>query len=153
MYASTANDFQEENNNIATNSSRSDILALLTVLSADAESAVLLRVPSLSKVEARNFPLVHFPRCLCLVHEQLSVSLRCVKGRSYVNANISSIRSSRIVRYILSTTLPVTEIAPRRDSDKCQLLRLYSQFSFTKILKTLQVIIFTAFWRNVPRPS
>ena len=42
-----------------------------------------------------------------------------------------------MVSFILSTTFTVTEIPPQRDSAKSQLLRLYSQFSFTKILKAL----------------
>ena len=58
-----------------------------------------------------------------------------------------------MVSFILSTTYHVTEISPLRDSAKRQLLRLYSQFSFTKISKALQVLIFTIFWRNIRRPS
>ena len=42
-----------------------------------------------------------------------------------------------MVSFILSTTFSVTEIPPQSDSAKNQLLRLYSQFSFTKILKAL----------------
>ena len=72
---------REENNNITRNASRSDILTLLTLLSADTKSAVLLRVPSLTKVEVRNFPLLHFPRWLCLVHGQLAMSV--------INDNVS----------------------------------------------------------------
>ena len=49
---------REENNNITSNSSRSDILTLLTLLSAD----VFQRVPSLTKAEVRNFPLLYFPK-------------------------------------------------------------------------------------------
>ena len=49
------------------------------MLSADAKSAILLRVPSLNKVELRNFPLLHFPRWFCLVNGQLAISLRRVK--------------------------------------------------------------------------
>ena len=55
---------REDNNNITVNSSRSDILMLLILLSADAKSAVfyvLLRGPSLTKLEVRNFPLLRFP--------------------------------------------------------------------------------------------
>ena len=68
----SANDFRVrtkgKNNNITRNSSRFDILTLLTLLSADAKSAVLLRVSTLTKVQVHNFPLLHFPRWLCLVH-------------------------------------------------------------------------------------
>ena len=53
---------------------------LLTLLSADTKSAVFLRVPSLTIVEVRNFPLLHFPRWLCLVHGQLAISLQHGKG-------------------------------------------------------------------------
>ena len=60
---------------------------------------------------------------------------------------------SSMVSFILSTTFSVTEIPPRRDSPNCQLLPLYSQFWFTKILKALQVLTFTAFWRILSRPS
>ena len=78
-----ANDFwvrtNWQNNNITRNLSRSDILTLVTLLSADAKSAVLLMVPSLTKVKVRNFPLLHFPKWLCLVHGQLAMSLRRVK--------------------------------------------------------------------------
>ena len=73
---------REENKNITINSNRSDILTLLTLLSVDAKSAVLcvlLRVPSLTKVEVCNFPLLHFPRRLYLTQGQLGMSLRRVK--------------------------------------------------------------------------
>ena len=72
---------REENNNVTRNSSRSDILTLLTLLSADAKWAVLLRVPSITKVEVRkvDFPLLHFPKWLSLFHAQLAMSLRRVK--------------------------------------------------------------------------
>ena len=36
-------------------------------------------VPSLAKVEVRNFSLLHFPRWFCLVNGQLAMSLRRVK--------------------------------------------------------------------------
>ena len=48
-----------------------------------------------------------------------------------------SLRYSITFRFILSTNFSVTEIHPQRDSAKSDLLRLYSQFSFTKILKAL----------------
>ena len=46
-------------------------------------------VPSLTKVEVFNFPLLHFPTWLCLVHGQLVMSLGRVKRFIYVNANVS----------------------------------------------------------------
>ena len=69
----------EENNNITRNASRSDILTLLVLLSANAKSAVLLRVTSLTKVEVQNFLLLNFPAWFCLVHGQLAMSLRRAK--------------------------------------------------------------------------
>ena len=42
-----------------------------------------------------------------------------------------------MLSFILSTTFSVTEILPQRSSAKIQLLRLYSQFSFAKMLKAL----------------
>ena len=56
-----------------------NIINILTLLSADPKSAILLRVPSLTKVEVRNFPLLYFPRWFCLVNGQLAMSLRRVK--------------------------------------------------------------------------
>ena len=38
---------------------------------------------------------------------------------------------------MVSFILKLTKICHQRDSSKSQLLRLYSQFSFTKMLKTL----------------
>ena len=49
------------------------------MLNADAKSAILLRVPSLTKVEVCNFPLLHFPRWFCLVNGQLAMSQRRVE--------------------------------------------------------------------------
>ena len=79
----------EENNNITRNSSTSDVSTLLTLLSADAEWATLLSVLSLTKVEVGNFLLLHFLRWHRLVHGQPDMSMRYVKGWSYVNANAS----------------------------------------------------------------
>ena len=83
IFQLSANDFRVgtkgKNNNITRNSSRSNILRLLTLLSADAKLAVPLRVPSLTKVQLRNFPLLHFPKWLCLIHGKLAVSLQQVK--------------------------------------------------------------------------
>ena len=47
-----------------------NIINILTWLSADAKSAILLRVPSSTKVQVCNFSLLHFPRWLCLVKFQ-----------------------------------------------------------------------------------
>ena len=56
-----------------------NIINILTLLSADAKSAILLRVPSLTKVQVRNFPLLLFPRWFCLVNRHFALSLRHVK--------------------------------------------------------------------------
>ena len=111
------------------------------MLIADAKSAVLLRVPSLIKVAVRNFPLLHFPRWLCLVHGQLAISPRRVK-RSFIRKcqfSLSSIFNNGqfYLKYYF--------LRHRVYSSKCQLLRLCSQFSFTKTLKVLQALIFTHF--------
>ena len=79
----SVNDFQvganRKNNNITRNSSRSNILILLTLLSAVTKLAVLLRVLPLTKVQLRNFPLLHFTKWLCLFLGQLAMPLRRVK--------------------------------------------------------------------------
>ena len=56
-----------------------DIINILKLLSPDAKWAILLRLPSLVKVEVHNFSLLHFLRWFCLVNGQLAMSLRCVK--------------------------------------------------------------------------
>ena len=83
---------------------------------------------STTKVQVHNFPLLHFPKWLCLVHAKLAISLRCVKSLVICKCKclFLSLRYSTMVSFILSTTFSVTEIHPRRDSAKCQLLRLYS---------------------------
>ena len=107
---------REENNRITRNSSRSDILTLLTLLSADARSAVLLRVLSLTKAEVRNFPLLCFPKWLCLVHGQLAMSLRRVKGSVLCKCQcfcLSYIQQWPVLSYVLlslSHKFPIEEI-------------------------------------------
>ena len=141
------------NYNITRNSSRSDILILLTLLSVDAKS-VVLRVLSLTKVRVRNFSLLHFLKWLCLVDGQLAISLLRVKCLPFVNANVSVVlifNNGQLYRkyyFLCYRDFPL-----KRFSYVSILLLLYSQFSFTKILKALQVLIFKTFWRNVARPS
>ena len=65
----------EENNNTTRNSTRSDILTLLALMSADAKSAEPQRVSSLTKVEVHNFLLLHFPKWFCLGHGQFFMPL------------------------------------------------------------------------------
>ena len=66
-------------NNITRKSSRYDMLTLLTLLSVNAKSTVLLKVPSLTKVQVHNFPLLYFPKWLYLVYRHLAMSPRHVK--------------------------------------------------------------------------
>ena len=83
---------------------------------------------STTKVQVHNFPLLHFPKWLCLVHAQLAIFLRCVKRLVICKCKclFLSLRYSTMVSFILWTTFSLTEIHPRRDSAKCELLRLYS---------------------------
>ena len=71
---------------------QSDISTLLTLLNADAKSAALLRVPSLTKVELRNISLLHFPKCF-QIPKQFMDNFQCLcdvwKGWSYLNVNVS----------------------------------------------------------------
>ena len=67
----------EKNNSTARNASKSDTLKLFTLLSADAKSAVVVRVPSSTKVEGCSFSSLHFPKWLCLIHGY--VSAKCGK--------------------------------------------------------------------------
>ena len=147
---------RDENNNVKINSSRSDILTLLTLLSADVKSTVLLRIPSLTKVELCNFQLLHFPKCFqvpkCFMDNALYLC-NIWKGRSWVNANVSVSSIFNNDQFYLRYYFLRQRTPPRKDSAKSQLLRLYSKFSFIKVLKALQVLIFTTFWRNVTRPS
>ena len=56
-----------------------NIINILTLLSADAKSATLLRARTLTKVKVRNLPLLDFVRRVCLVNGQLVTSLGLVK--------------------------------------------------------------------------
>ena len=56
-----------------------NIINILTLLSADAKSATLLRARTLTKVKVRNLPLLDFVRRVCLVNGQLVTSLGRVK--------------------------------------------------------------------------
>ena len=125
---------REENSNITRNASRSDVLTLLTLLSADAKSAVLLQVPSLIKVEeVHNFMLLHFPRWLCLINGQPAMSLRRVKWSviyKYQCFYLYDIQKWSVSSWVLLSSPQKSPLW--RESAKCQLLLLYSQFSFRK---------------------
>ena len=113
---------------------------ILTLLSADAKSAVLLRVSSLTKVEVRNFPLLHYSRWVCFVDGQLAMSLRRVKRSVICKFHCFSLHYSIRVISVLSTTFSVTEIFPLKESIAMSLFAI-----FTKMLKALQFFIFVAF--------
>ena len=56
-----------------------------------------------------------------------------------------------MVSFFLCTTFFVTEIPPSRDLAKCELLRLYFQFLFAKLLKTLQFFVFKILLEEHPK--
>ena len=79
----------EENNNITRKASRSDLLTLLTLLSADAKSAVVLRVPSLTKAKYAISRCYTFPDGSVWFMDNLLCLCDVLKRRSYVNVNVS----------------------------------------------------------------
>ena len=123
------------------------IINILTLLSADAKSDILVRVPSLTKAEVRNFPLIHFPRWFCLVNGQLFMSLQRVK-RSVIR-KIQCFCLFDIQQWsVLSQVL----LSPSQKSPLNPSLKRFSKVSvatstlsfFTKMLKPLQFVIFVA---------
>ena len=66
-----------------------NIINILKLLGAGAKSAILLRVPSLTKVEVRNFSLLIFPDGSFWLVDNLLCLCDLWKGRSYVNSNVS----------------------------------------------------------------
>ena len=62
---------------------------ILTLLSADAKSAMLLMVPSLNKVEVRNSPLLQIAYGSVWLMDNLVCLCDVWKGRSYVNSHVS----------------------------------------------------------------
>ena len=70
-----------------------------------------------------------------------------------LNSNVSESLILKNGQFILSTSFSVSKISPLKDSVKSQLLRLYSQFLFLKILRALQFFTLMTFWKNVLRPS
>ena len=141
----------EENSNILVNSNRSDILTLLALLSVDAKSAVLLRVPSLTKVEYTISRCHIFPNDSVWLMGKLLCLCNMWKGRSYVNANVSVSSIFNNGQFYLKYYFLCPKTPPGRNSAKRQLLLFYSQLSFIKILKALQVLIFKTFWKTGPR--
>ena len=124
-----------------------NIINILTLLSPDAKSAILLRVPSLTKVEVRNFRLLHFSRWFCLVNGQLAMSLQRLK-RSVI-CKIQCFCLFDIQQWsVLSQVL----LSPSQKSALNPSLKRFSKVSvatstfsfFTKMLKPLQFVIFVA---------
>ena len=110
-----------------------NILNTLTLLSADAKSAILLRVPSLTKVEVGNFLWLHFMRWFYeMILFGYWTSLGHVKKSvKMLIPMLLSLRYSTIVSFNLSSTFFITEIP----------------------LKTITVLYFYSTYRNVPKPS
>ena len=132
------------------------IINILILLSADAKSAILLRVPSLTKAEVRNFPLQHFPIWFCLVNGQLDMSLRRV-NQCFCLFNI---QQWSVLSFILSTTFSITEILPSlspcppflKEIQQC--VNCYVSVPiFHQNAKTSTVLYIYNTWRNVPKPS
>ena len=124
-----------------------NITNILTLPSADAKSAILLRVPSLTKVEVRNFRLLHFSRWFCLANGQLAMSLQRLK-RSVI-CKIQCFCGFDIQQWsVLSQVL----LSPSQKSALNPSLKRFSKMSvatstfsfFTKMLKPLQFVIFVA---------
>ena len=131
----------------------SDILTLTTLPSARVKSAVFQRVPSLNKVQVRNFSLLHVPRLLCLIRGQFNMYLWLVKRSIICECQLFCIFDiqNRSVFCYVPFSLSQKFLA-RRNSAQCELLCLYFQFSSTKIRKALQFFVFITFWWNVLKP-
>ena len=123
----------------------SDILTLTTLPSARVKSAVFQRVPSLNKVQVRNFSLLHVPRLLCLIRGQFNMYLWLVKRSIICECQLFCIFDiqNRSVFCYVPFSLSQKFLA-RRNSAQCELLCLYFQFSFTKIRKALQFFVFSS---------
>ena len=82
-----------------------------------------------------QFPVATFPQ-KALFDSWITwyASTTCEKVLHMQMPMFLPLRYSTRVRFILGSAFSVDEIAPKGDSAKCQLLRLYSQFSWTKIL-------------------
>ena len=77
------------------------------------------------------------------------------KGRSYVNANVSVSSISNNGQFYLKHLFHRhRNLSSKKFSwHKCQLTLLYSQFSFTRILKTLTVLYIYSILKEYPRAS
>ena len=116
LYASATNYFRGEQRN----SSRSYILTLLTLLSAEAKSALLLRFP---KLKYAIFRCYIFPDGPVWFIDNLLCPCDLSKDRSYVNANVSVFSIFNNGQFYLKYYL-LRHSPRRRDSAKCQLLSI-----------------------------
>ena len=129
----------------------SDILTLTTLPSARVKSAVFQRVPSLNKVQVRNFSLLRFPRLLCLIRGQFNMYLWLVKMSIICKCQsfcLFDIQNRSVFCYVPFSLSQ--KFLARRNSAQCELLCLYFQFSFTKIRKALQFFVFSSPLKNFP---
>ena len=153
MYASASTDFRartkrgkqhyyKERKQIR-NPNIFNTMNILTLLSADAKSAMLLRFPSLTKVEVLNFLLLHFPRWFCLVNGQLAVSATCEKvGNISDISNVSD--SSRFNKG--QFYLKYYFLHHRNHHHTRNLI-------FHQNANTITVLYIYSTWRIVPKPS
>ena len=91
--------------------------------SADAKSALFRRVPSLTKIQARNFVLLNFSRWLCLIHEKFDMYLRHVKRSDICKCQCFCLFNIQKWSVFLKTIFSVTEISLTRDSGTRDVLR------------------------------
>ena len=125
-----------------------NIINILTLLSADAKWAILLRVLSLTKVEVHNFLLLHFSRWFCLVNGQLSMSLRGVK-RSVI------CKFQCFCPFVFNNYQFYLKYYFLHHRKEIQLnVNCYIAFLiFYQNAKTIAVPYIYSTWRNLPKPS
>ena len=131
----------------------SDILTLTRLPSACVKSAVFQRVPSLNKVQVRNFSLLRFPRLLCLIRGQFNMYSWLVKMSIICKCQLFGLFDiqNRSVFCYVPFSLSFSLFLARRNSAQCELLCLYFQFSFTKIRKGLQFFVFSSPLKPIQR--
>ena len=124
---------------------QSDISTLLTLLNADAKSAVLLRVLSLTKDEIGNIPLLNFPKCF-QIPKWFMDNLLCLcnmwKGRSYTNENVSVSSIFNNGQFYLKYYLPCHRNLPSKRLSKAIATSLFSIFIHQNIKSTTSLNIY-----------
>ena len=121
-----------------------NIINISTLLSADAKSAILLSVPSLTRVEGLNFSLLPFSRWFCLVNFLCNVW----KGLSYLNFSVSVSLIFNNGQFYLKYYFLHQRNPPslKGFSEVSIAMSLFS--FFTKMLKPLQFFIFITLGRT-----